>query len=113
MEATTLDTSKAKHKSVFSKNKKQPVYKLLITSRESREFAKTIKVSKPKKTYSENDKFKNTITSFEIFIDLGGLGHVNDQVDHTGTVTPFVVIPRHQLHEVVTQRDSSLCVKNA
>ena len=48
----TLDTSKAKHKSVFSKNKKQPVYKLLITSRESREFAKTIKVSKPKKIYS-------------------------------------------------------------
>ena len=42
-----------------------------------------------------------------------GFGHVDDQVDHTGTVTPFVVIPRHQLHEVVTQCDSSLGIENA
>jgi hypothetical protein len=44
---------------------------------------------------------------------LLGLGHVADQVDNTVAVTPFVVVPRDKLDEVVVQSNPSLGVKDA
>jgi hypothetical protein len=44
---------------------------------------------------------------------LGGAVDVTDQVDHTGAVSPLVVVPGHKLDEVVVQSNPSLGIKDA
>merc|ERR1712166_200725 len=39
-------------------------------------------------------------------------GHVDSQVDQTVGVIPFVVIPRHKLHETVIEGDASADIEN-
>jgi hypothetical protein len=51
-----------------------------------------------------------------VYSSLLGIGYrsnVQDQIDHAAAVTPFIVIPRHQLYEVVSKSNASLGIKNA
>ena len=40
------------------------------------------------------------------------LGHVLDEIDHTVGVTPLVIVPRDELHEVIVQSDTGLLVED-
>jgi len=64
--------------------------------------------------YTQKHQQKNIdeTRSVQTYNNLLLFGHVDDQVNHTGTVTPFVVIPRDKLDEVIIQGNSSLGIKD-
>merc|ERR1712046_234099 len=40
------------------------------------------------------------------------LGHVHSQIYETIRISPFVVVPRHKLHEIIIQSDASTDIED-